>query len=74
MNLVSDNSVSVWFLTIVTGASGAIWGLRDVSLLWRARQLDRGVGVNRDKQFGYAMGIVIGAIGVIGSLKFQGAI
>ncbi len=73
MNLVSPNAFA-WFLTIVTGASGAIWGVRDVSLLWRARKLDRGVGVNRDKQFGYAMGIVIGAIGVIGALKFQGAI
>jgi hypothetical protein len=63
-----------WFLILVTGVVSALWLVYDVINLVRARNLDRSVGVNRDKQFGYAMGIVIASVGVIGVLRFQGVI
>jgi hypothetical protein len=63
-----------WFLILITGVVSALWLIYDVINLIRSRNLDRSVGVNRDKQFGYVMGIVIAAVGVIGTLKFQGVI
>jgi len=63
-----------WFLILITGGVSALWFVYDVVNLIRSRHLDRSVGMNRDKQFGYAMGIVIASVGVIGALKFQGVI
>ena len=63
-----------WFLILITGVVSALWLVYDVINLIRSRNLDRSVGVNRDKHFGYAMGIVIASVGVIGALRFQGVI
>jgi hypothetical protein len=75
---VTDPIVSAttfkWFLILITGGVSALWLVYDVINLVRARHLDRSVGVNRDKHFGYVMGILIASVGVIGALKFQGII
>ncbi len=63
-----------WFLILITGVVSALWLVYDVINLIRSRNLDRSVGTNRDKHFGYVMGIVIASVGVIGALKFQGVI
>jgi hypothetical protein len=63
-----------WFLILITGVVSALWFVYDVFNLIRSRKLDRRVGVNRDKHFGYVMGIVIASVGVIGALRFQGII
>ena len=56
-----------WFLTLVTGIVAGTWFLYDAFKLVRLR----GNGpTEHDKRFGYAMGIVIGAIGVTGCLLF----
>jgi len=60
-----------WFLTLFTGIVAGIWFVWDAIKLARLRGND---AVTADKRFGYAIGIVIGAIGVIGCLKFQGVI
>jgi hypothetical protein len=46
-----------------------VWFVYDAIKLVRLRPDDPKL---HDKRFGYAMGVVIGAIGVIGCLKFQG--
>jgi len=61
-----------WFLTLFTGIVAGVWFVWDAIKLARLRTADGTDPVVRDKRFGYAIGIVIGAIGVIGCLKFQG--
>jgi hypothetical protein len=59
-----------WFLTILTGGLAGTWIIYDAINLIRTRKLDRTDPVVRDKHFGYVMGMVIGAVGVIGCLLF----
>ncbi|HSN29224.1 MAG TPA: hypothetical protein VLT45_23205 [Kofleriaceae bacterium] len=56
-----------WFLTFLTGSLAGIWFVYDAIKLVRLRPDTPSVG---DKRFGYAMGVVIGAIGVTGCLLF----
>jgi hypothetical protein len=69
MNIVSDEAFR-WFLTLATGVVAGIWCFYDARSLWRSRRNEPSP-LLRDKQFGYLMGMVIGAIGVLGSLHFQ---
>ena len=69
MNIVSDEAFR-WFLTIATGVVAGIWFFYDARSLLRTRGKPS-TPLLRDKQFGYAMGMVIGAVGVLGSLHFQ---
>jgi hypothetical protein len=62
------------FVTFLTGGLAGTWVIYDVINLIRTRKLDRGDAVVRDKHFGYVMGIVIGAVGVIGCLLFWNVI
>jgi hypothetical protein len=73
MNLVSE-PVFHLMLSIATGGAAAVWVIHDIIFLARLRRAPRGgtdalVG---DQRFGYMMGIVIGTIGVIGTLRFNG--
>jgi len=56
-----------WFLTLVTGIVAAVWFVWDAIKIMRLRPDTPSVA---DKRFGYSIGIAIGAIGVIGCLKF----
>jgi hypothetical protein len=67
--LVSDN-VFRWALTFLTGGFAGAWLVVDAVSLIRSRHADRSDPVVRDKHFGYVIGIAIGAIGVIGCLRF----
>ena len=73
MTLVSDN-VFRWFLSAITGGVAAVWVIHDLVLIARLRGADRRDPLVADKRFGYAMGIVIGMIGVIGTLRFNGVL
>jgi hypothetical protein len=56
-----------WFLTLVTGIVAAVWFVYDGIKLVRLAPETPSAG---DKRFGYMIGMSIGAIGVIGCLKF----
>jgi len=73
MNLVSDHVFRL-LLSAVTGGVAAVWVIHDLVLVARLRSAGRGDSLVADKRFGYAMGIVIGMIGVIGTLRFNGVI
>jgi hypothetical protein len=73
MNIISDHAFH-WFLMIVTGVVAGGWCVYDAISLVRSRNHDRRDPVVRDRQFGYVMGMVIGALGVIGVLMFHGVI
>ena len=63
-----------WFLTLAVGVVAGIWVLYDIRNLVKLRGADRADAVVRDKQFGYVIGMIIGVIGVLGCLKFQGVL
>ena len=69
MTQVMSPTAFKWFLTLITGIVAGVWFVYDAIKLVRVRDDTPSA---HDKRFGYAMGIVIGAIGVIGCLKFQG--
>jgi hypothetical protein len=77
--LVSDHTFRL-LLSLITGGVGGLWAIHDVVFLARlrgadrrerARALDRSIA---DQRFGYAMGIIIGMIGVVGTLRYNGVL
>jgi hypothetical protein len=72
MNLISDTAFRV-ILSVVTGGVAAAWVVHDIVLLARLRGVRRDPLVG-DKRFGYAMGILIGMVGVVGTLAFNGVL
>jgi hypothetical protein len=73
MNLASDHVFRL-LLSVVTGGVAAVWIIHDLVLIARLRVADRRDPLVADKRFGYTMGIVIGMIGVIGTLRFNGVL
>ena len=73
MNIVSDH-VFGWFITLITGGVAGAWFVYDAINLWRTRGADRGDPKVRDKHFGYVMGMIIGVLGVLGTLKYRGVL
>jgi hypothetical protein len=73
MTLVSDQMFRL-LLSLVTGGVAAAWTIHDLVLIARLRGADRRDPLVADKLFGYATGIVIGTIGVAGTLRFNGVL
>lgn len=71
--LVSETTFRV-LITIATGGFSAIWVAHDVLFLARLRGADRTDPLVRDQRFGYVMGIVMGIIGVVGALRYNGVV
>ncbi|HEX4451121.1 MAG TPA: hypothetical protein VH143_09640 [Kofleriaceae bacterium] len=67
-------STFMWFITFAVGGVSALWFIYDSVNLSRALKLDRSDPTVRDRRFGYAMGVLMGTIGVIGALKFHGVV
>jgi hypothetical protein len=61
-------------LSVVTGGVAGLWVIHDVVLLARLRAAGRGDPLVADQRFGYVMGIVIGMIGVVGTLRYNGVL
>jgi hypothetical protein len=72
MNLVPD-PVFRLLLSVVTGGVAGLWVIHDLVFLIRLRGVRRDPRVG-DQRFGYAMGILIGTIGVVGTLRFNGVL
>jgi hypothetical protein len=70
MTLVSDSTFRL-FLSLVTGGFAALWAIHDIVFMIRLRRAESHFV---DKRFGYAMGVVIGMIGIIGTLRFNGVL
>lgn len=71
--LVSQDTFK-WILTIATGGLAGTWFFYDGIKLIRLRNSDGKDPTIRDKRFGYVMGMMIGAIGVWGCLRFHGVV
>jgi hypothetical protein len=71
--LISDTAFRV-LITAATGGFSALWVVHDVLFLARLRGADRRDPLVRDQRFGYVMGIVMGLIGVVGALRYNGVV
>jgi hypothetical protein len=71
------NGVFRWLISLFTGGAAGVWLVHDLVFLARAAR-QRGTGSRDrlvgDQVFGYAMGIVIGIIGLVGTLRFNGVL
>lgn len=61
-----------FLLSALTGGFAGAWLIHDLVLLARLRRADRRDPLTGDQRFGYLVGIVIGAIGLVGTLRFNG--
>ena len=61
-------------LSLITGVVAAAWTVHDLVLIARLQGKGRGDRLVADQRFGYAMGIVIGIIGIVGTLRFNGVL
>jgi hypothetical protein len=71
MNELMSPNAFRWFLTFLTGGLAGAWLIYDTINLIRTRKLDRTDPVVRDRHFGYVMGIIIGFVGVLGTLRYH---
>jgi hypothetical protein len=55
-----------WFLSLMTGVVAGAWLVYDARNMVKLRSADGGDPIVRDKRFGYAMGMLIGIVGVVG--------
>jgi hypothetical protein len=72
MTLLSEPAFHL-ALSIITGGVAGLWTIHDIVLLARTRGAGSGP-LLADRRFGYVMGIVIGMIGIIGTLRFNGVL
>jgi hypothetical protein len=72
-HLVS-NTVFVWFLSLFTGVVAFTWFVYDALKFYWLRKADKTDPVVHDKRFGYGIGVLIGAIGVVGVLRYHGIV
>lgn len=61
-------------LSLLAGGVGGLWAIHDVVFLARLRGVKRRDPLIADQRFGYAMGIIIGMIGVVGTLRYNGVL
>ncbi len=71
--LVSGPAFKV-LLSVIAGGVGGLWAIHDIVFLARLRGADRRDPLIADQRFGYAMGIIIGLIGVVGTLRYNGVL
>jgi len=73
MNVMSDTQFK-WFLTLAVGLLAGVWLVYDAVNLARSQRADDRDPVVGDRRFGYVIGMVIGAIGLVGVLRFHGVL
>ncbi len=74
MNELVSAEVFKAIVSILTGGLAAVWVVHDILFIARLKGADRRDPLVRDKLFGYSMGILIGIIGVVGTLRFNGVL
>jgi hypothetical protein len=63
-----------WLLTIIVAGVCAPWLFYDTRNLVRTLRMDGADPSVRDKRFGYAIGICVAIIGLVGTLMYRGVL
>ena len=74
MNELVSSDLFRLLLSVITGGVGGAWAIHDILFLARLRGANRRDPLVGDQRFGYAMGIIIGMIGVVGTLRYNGVL
>jgi hypothetical protein len=61
-------------LSLIAGGAGALWAIHDIVFLARLGGANHRDPLVADQRFGYAVGIIIGMIGVVGTLRYNGVL
>jgi hypothetical protein len=61
-------------VSLLTGGLAVTWTIHDIVFIARLRGADRRDPLVADQLFGYVVGIVIGVVGIVGTLRFNGVI
>jgi hypothetical protein len=69
-NFIAGNPLP-WVVTISTGLLASIWIAYDIRNLIKLRGADMSDPLQRDKRFGFVMGVLIGCVGVFGVVKYH---
>lgn len=69
---IVSNEVFRGFLSVMTAGVAGIWGTVDAFRFLALRDADSRDPIVRDKRFGYAIGVAVGVVGVVGTLRFNG--
>ncbi len=69
-NFLPLSSLS-WILTVSTGVLATVWVAYDLRNLFKQRGKDFSDPLERDKRFGFIMGVIIGLIGMFGVFKYH---
>ena len=59
-------------ISVLTAGVGGLWVIHELVLMNRLRGKSLQDPLVRDQWFGYFIGIAIGVIGVVGTLRFNG--
>jgi len=73
MTFLSD-SVFRMIVSLLTAGVGGAWVVHELVLMNRLRGANTKDPLVRDQWFGYVIGIAIGVIGVVGTLRFNGVL
>ena len=73
MTLVPDSTFRL-LISLITGVVAGAWTVHDLVLIVRLRGKGHRDPLVADQRFGYAMGILIGVIGIVGTLRFNGVL
>jgi len=65
-----SHDVFVAILSAFTGIVAATWFVYDALKLWWLRKADGADPTVHDQRFGYAIGVMVGAIGLLGLMKY----
>jgi len=71
MTLMSDTMFRA-IISALTAGVGGLWVIHELVLMNRLRGKSLQDPLVRDQWFGYFIGIAIGVIGVVGTLRFNG--
>lgn len=73
MKLMSDDAFRI-ALSLVTGGVAGLWAIHDFIFIARLRGRNWRDPLITDQLFGYVIGIIIGVVGVLGTLRFNDVI
>ncbi len=73
MKFLSDGAFGA-VISLLTAGVGAVWLVHELMLMNRLRGADIKDSLVRDKWFGYFIGIAIGVIGIVGTLRYNGVL
>jgi hypothetical protein len=69
--VIVSETAFLWIISAILAGFSGFWLVRDIFFLRAVRRGETDPVIRRDKAFGALMGMIIGAIGVAGVLRYH---